>query len=456
MKENLKKVKEYKSLIEYENNDGFHIFVCKGCGKKFNSTRSGNVHAGQCKIYQNNFVENYERFRSDVEKYCIEQNLYVVDVCKILKLDRHFLYKIMEVLNLNKSQDLKNEIEMKRYKDRSNKYKSKTGYDIPFKDPKIRSKIKETCMERYGVPYNCMTEQCRFSNTYTISRPNKAFAEYLRNDFNINSEFEFHIGRYSYDLYIPELKILIEINPTYTHNSTIGPKFRDGHVAGPQSSDYHLNKTELAIQNGYRCIHVFDWDYWSKIIYTINPNKTKIYARNCKIKEVSVKDCNEFLNNYHLQGTCRNQNVRLGLYYDNKLIQLMTFGKPRYNKNYQWELLRLCSHKNYSITGGSQRLFKYFINNYNPESIISYCDRSKFEGNVYDKLGFKLKNQTGPAINWSKGYNKITDNLLRQRGADQLIGTSDGKGTSNREIMIREGWVEVYDCGQNVYEWICQ
>ena len=118
--------------------------------------------------------------------------------------------------------------------------------------------------------------------------------------------------------------------------------------------------------------------------------------------------------------------------------------------------MRLSSHKDYFVTGGSQKLFKYFIKNYNPKSIISYCDRSKFIGNVYDKLGFILKNQTGPAINWSKGFDRITDNLLRQRGADQLIGTNDGKGTSNREIMIREGWTEVYDCGQNVYEWVCQ
>lgn len=38
-----------------------------------------------------------------------------------------------------------------------------------------------------------------------------------------------------------------------------------------------------------------------------------------------------------------------------------------------------------------------------------------------------------------------------QQGVDRLIGTNDGKGISNRDIMIREGWVEVYDCGQSTY-----
>mgnify|MGYP007037140579 CR=1 FL=1 len=67
----------------------------------------------------------------------------------------------------------------------------------------------------------------------------------------------------------------------------------------------------------------------------------------------------------------------------------MTFGKPRYNKNYEYELIRYCSSKN--IVGGAEKLFNYFIKTYNPKSIISYCDWSKFNGDVYLKLGFIYK-----------------------------------------------------------------
>ena len=35
-----------------------------------------------------------------------------------------------------------------------------------------------------------------------------------------------------------------------------------------------------------------------------------------------------------------------------------------------------------------QILFNYFKNKTNPKSIISYCDLSKFSGEVYEKLGF--------------------------------------------------------------------
>ena len=45
----------------------------------------------------------------------------------------------------------------------------------------------------------------------------------------------------------------------------------------------------------------------------------------------------------------------------------------------------------------------------------------------------------------------ITDNLLRQRGFDQLFKTDYGKGISNEELMLNAKFVEIYDCGQSTY-----
>jgi hypothetical protein len=58
---------------------------------------------------------------------------------------------------------------------------------------------------------------------------------------------------------------------------------------------------------------------------------------------------------------------------------------------------------------------------------------------------------TPPQEIWSKGSQKITANLLRAHGYDQLFGTNYGKGTSNEELMLQNGWLPVYDCGQRVY-----
>ena len=63
-----------------------------------------------------------------------------------------------------------------------------------------------------------------------------------------------------------------------------------------------------------------------------------------------------------------------------------------------------------------------------------------------------VKNESKyPSCIWSKNDSKITNNLLNQRGFDQLFHTTYGKGTSNRQLMIENGWLEVFDCGQNLF-----
>ena len=134
----------------------------------------------------------------------------------------------------------------------------------------------------------------------------------------------------------------------------------------------------------------------------------------------------------------------------------MTFGRPRYNKNYEYELLRLCTKAGNVVVGGAERLFKYFIKKHNPNSIISYCDNSKFSGDVYKRLNMTLKTFGKPVKHWynPKTHKHFTDNLLRERGYSQLHGDDlHTKGESNEKLMIEAGYVEIYDCGQSVYTW---
>ena len=101
-------------------------------------------------------------------------------------------------------------------------------------------------------------------------------------------------------------------------------------------------------------------------------------------------------------------------------------------------------------------LWNYFLETYNPSSVISYCDRAKFSGNVYDSLGFTLKQSKTPSRHWWNGKIHITDNFLRQRGFDQLFGDEYGcygKGSSNEDLMRKHGFVEIWDAGQAVYIW---
>lgn len=455
--EEVKKLKEQTIICKYGSLQAYYKERDKKT-KQTNLKRYGNENYNCPEKCVQNRLKNYssqedynKHFKQKFEQTLIEKygnldNYYKVhsqrvsNTVKNRSNEQHTqIYKKVANTWKNKSKDEIRDILDKRNKTILQKYGTQENYKI-----NMLNKVTDTVHQRYGVPWSCMRPEAKqFSgNNSTV---NKTFEQLLLKN-NIKYEREVNVGKYIFDFMVND--ILVEINPTITHNSIFSPY---GDHKGIDK-EYHQNKTLCAIQNNYKCIHVWDWDDKNKIINMLLPKKS-IYARNCELREVDIKSCNEFVNTYHLQGGCRGQIICIGLYYNNELVQVITFGKPRYNKNYEWELLRLCTKSNFTIIGGSQKLFSNFCTQYRPRCIISYCDNSKFLGNVYVKLGFSQLSYGMPSKHWYNCNTKqhITDNLLRQRGFDQLFDTCYGKGTSNEELMLQSNFFPVFDCGQSVY-----
>ena len=315
------------------------------------------------------------------------------------------------------------------------------GVTSPSMLEEIKQKVSQTCLTKFGVPWACMREEAR--NYKAVSKLNLAFGQFLT-EHSLQFQSEFPLENYSFDFRVGST--LIELNPTITHNSAISI-FGNGQ---PKQIDYHLRKSVVAANYGYRCIHVFDWDKWEDIVDLLNP-KQRVFARTCEVKEISSQSANEFINANHIQGQCKGATVLLGLFHQDKLVQVMTLGLSRYDEKFDFELLRLCTQRGLTVVGGASKLFSHFVKLNPTSSIISYCDKSKFSGDVYPQIGRNLLRESSPAKVWSRGSDKITDNLLRQRGYDQLFSTNFGKGTSNEELMLQNGWLPVYDCGQKVF-----
>lgn len=156
----------------------------------------------------------------------------------------------------------------------------------PLESKEIHEKVKNTCMRKYGVEYAFL----KFNNA-AISKTNKELSNLL-NENNIENELEFYIRPYSYDIHILNTNILVEIDPTYTHNSTMGPIFNNK-VLKAKDKYYHYNKTKLALENNYICIHKFDWvskEQILNIIKSVNTNKINqnepiLHWYNMKTKE---------------------------------------------------------------------------------------------------------------------------------------------------------------------------
>jgi hypothetical protein len=252
------------------------------------------------------------------------------------------------------------------------------------------------------------------------------------------------IKPYELDIYIPELKLAFEFNGLYWHSEQY------------RKNDYHFKKTEFCEKLGIQLIHVYedDWIFKNDIIKSIILNKlnktpNKIYARKCEIKEITdIKLIRNFLDKNHMQGYI-NSEIKIGLFYENELVSIMTFGKKRkimnsISNNNEYEMYRFCNKLNINIIGGINRLFSYFIKKYDFSKIISYVDRSYFNGDNYIKLGFKLNGKTQPnyyyIINGKKEYRfKYRKDVLIKEGFD--------KNKTEHQIMLERGFFRIYNSG---------
>jgi len=245
------------------------------------------------------------------------------------------------------------------------------------------------------------------------------------------------------DIYIPDLKLAFEFNGLYWHSEV------------NKENNYHLNKTELCEQQGIQLIHIWedDWLYKKNIVKSIILNKLKktksIYARKCEIREINNILYRKFIDDNHIQGYI-NSKIKIGLFYENELVGLMTFGNLRVamgkkstNKN-DYELLRFCNKLNINVIGGASKLFNYFIKNYNPNEITTYADRSISQGKLYETLGFEYIRKTQP------NYYYIIDGLRNYRfnfRKDKLVKDGYDPSKTEREIMLERKIYRIYNSG---------
>ena len=181
----------------------------------------------------------------------------------------------------------------------------------------------------------------------------------------------------------------------------------------------------------------------------------RIYARACEVREVTDnKLIRDFLITNHLQGFIGSK-VKIGIFYKGELISLMTFGSLRKNlgqvsKEGSYELLRFCNKLNTSVVGGASKLFKYFINNYNPFYIISYADRRWSDGSLYLKLGFDFKYISDPS------YFYIINNKREGRfnhRKDILVKKGFDPNMTEVEIQHSRGYFRIFDSGAMKFEY---
>ena len=146
----------------------------------------------------------------------------------------------------------------------------------------------------------------------------------------------------------------------------------------------------------------------------------QVYARNCEIRKIDKATAAEFLAANHSYGDSSNR-YRYGLflkrhtghiasegdeiwkYPTGTLVAVATFSNARKwvkgdrtVRSYEW--IRYASLPGLRISGGMGKLLKSFIEDVQPDDIMSYADLEWSEGTVYEQLGFALEGQKEPVM----------------------------------------------------------
>lgn len=251
------------------------------------------------------------------------------------------------------------------------------------------------------------------------------------------------LGGTELDIWIPEHKLAIEFNGLYWHSELF------------KSNKYHIEKTLKCRKLGINLIHIWedDWKNKQEIVKSIILNKlgiihNKIWARKCQIRSVDSNIARKFLDDNHIQGYSSSTD-KIGLYYNDELVSLMTFGWRRTNNKREYELIRFCNKIGVSVVGSASKLFNYFIKQSQVLEIVSYSDISLFNGSIYSKLGFKMVSLSKPNYFW------VVDGVKRHRynfSKRKLVYNGYDSKLTEVEIMHSRGYFRVFSTGQE--KWI--
>lgn len=260
------------------------------------------------------------------------------------------------------------------------------------------------------------------------------------------------------DVFVPDKMLGLEVCGLYWHSTA---NFR---YAKPN----HVSKTNECDDHGIKLLTIFDDEMYNPIKKRIVLNKIKsnlgkvtrkIYARNCVIEELPSGVCNKFLNKYHIQGSIGSSH-RYGLLYRGRVVAIMTFNRGRTATGHKskpdvWELGRYCTVFNFSIVGGASKLMTHFIKNVHPKEIYSYADRRWSGGNLYSKLGFQFVKNTTPNYWYTKTF-RTREHRLKYQKHKLTHMASYSDDLTEEEIMRREKFFKIWDCGSKLYIWTPQ
>lgn len=285
---------------------------------------------------------------------------------------------------------------------------------------------------------------CRVCEPLT-SQPEQEILAYVKNIYDgwIVEHDRLLLDGQELDILLPDKNIAIEYNGGYWHSDVHKDKY------------YHSDKTKKCKELEVQLIHIMqdDWvknkDIVKSRILNLLGKSNKIHARKCKLEKIEYP--RNFLETNHIQGAGTITSYNYGLFYNEELVAVMTFSKPRFTSAQDFELVRFCSKLGTSIIGGASKLFSAFLQEVPNVSIVSYSDRKWSAGNLYKVLGFSHSHTSQPNYRYYSGNSSLSRYQCQKHLLKDRFPKYYDPKLSEPEIMAAAGYSRVFDAGSDVW-----
>jgi hypothetical protein len=485
-----------QQILKFNSTLGFQRFCSAKCAQS-NPTTKKTISQQQIKLYgchprKTKLVQQRQQ-QTNMEKYGVYNPLMSTEIrnkCKLTNIEKYGA-EYYQQSDIGKLQIMQNNVE--RY-----------GVEYPFKSAEIQQQMRVHVMEKYGVnstaqldwvkekhirhitsrySSSCAYEQLNdpnwlFDQHHTQSKTlteismllglkdeksvsakltqfnipillhniNRSIGEIqlckflTDNDILIDTSNRSIISPKELDIYIPSHNVAIEYCGLYWHSD----KFK--------SNYYHKIKLDLCIQLGIRLITIFE-DEWRdnaelvkiKILTILGKQiQTTIFARKCKIINVSTSDKTNFFDTYHIQGSGPGS-INIGLDTDNGLVACMSFIKQI---DGIYVLNRYATR--YNVPGGFSKLLSHFKKTYDWIQIISFADLRWSDGGVYNTNGFVLDKLVLPDYSYIANGNRFHKFGFRRKHLEKKLPNFDPT-LSERQNCDAAGLFRIWDCGKLRY-----
>jgi len=463
-KSNLSKhgVKHYYQSEEFKNKRKQKLIERFGCDSPLKNLEIQDRQKKTC--CQTYGVENYSQIEGYVDKVrAINQEKYGVD--NVMQL-QEFIDKKNNTCS-NRFGKINYTQTDEYWENRKKNTLEETGYEHTSQVPGNRKKAAQTqierygdlycrtnkykddyvklCMEKWGVPNPlCLKENRLFGKTQ------QELQEWINSlGYSFKEDYSILDGK-EIDLYDSEKKIAIEFCGLYWHNE-FSPTSRLKH--------YHYDKYIGCKNKEIKLITIFEdeWKHKNKqckgiLRSIIGNNDVKIYARKCKLINLSKQQFNEFAELYHIQGKSGLGKCFFGLTHNDELVACMSLGR-HHRVNNSLTLDRLVFKSGVQVIGGASKMFascKTWAKDNGYEKITTWSDNRWSHGNVYKILGFTLEDDIPPDYSYvdfkKPNYNRLSKQSCKKSN------TGCPKDITEHQWAIEHGLARIWDCGKK--RWI--